>query len=313
MSVKCDNCENTFNKNDNKVKCSFCDAVFHSECVTQLTPSLTRTVLETIKKTSGSLTFKCNKCIKSRSMPSDCVSSKLDNLEKYMQEISSQLSNIHKDFANDKKRHENFEKVVVTKINKLEDENNFLRKQLNRSDIIINGLPSKTNNVNLYFIVIEVAKYLGIKLKLSDINFCTWIGKRAAVLVKFNNILTRDIIMKNYRLNFDLTLKKIWPTEEVDSRIYLNDHHTPLVSKFRYYCRKLVINKKILKYEMINWDKPRAKIFLLNGNQEEGDLDYVMKLNLFESSINETGNLEVNKANNCTQQDVRTNPDVNNI
>lgn len=63
---------------------------------------------------------------------------------------------------------------------------------------------------------------------------------------------------------------------------------------------------------MINWDKPRAKIYFLNGNQEEGDLDYIMKLNLFESSINETENLEVNNANNCTQ-DVRTNPDVNNI
>lgn len=196
-----------------------------------------------------------------------------------MLEITAQLTEIKKDLASNMIRNENFEKTVTSKIKRLEADNNYLRKQMNRADIIITGLPSTTANTHLYFVVIDLAKVLGVEIELSHINFCTWIGKKSGVLVKFNNVLIRDLILKSYRINYDLTLKQIMPTEKEDSRVYLNDHHTPIVSKFRYYCRKLV-GKKIRKFEMVNWDIPCAKFYFLDGKHEEGDLEYVVKLNM---------------------------------
>lgn len=50
MDGKCDHCDKNFNKNDSRMRCAFCDSLFHPECATILTPSLTRTVLESVKK-----------------------------------------------------------------------------------------------------------------------------------------------------------------------------------------------------------------------------------------------------------------------
>ncbi|KNC20768.1 hypothetical protein FF38_00082 [Lucilia cuprina] len=214
MTQRCDHCNKCFNKTEVRVKCDFCDVYFHQECATQLNPSLTKTALDTIM-----------------------LNSKLDNLEKYMREITTQLMEIKKDLSHSVNRNENFEKIINTKINKLEEENNGLRRQMNRADIIITGLPQTIPNEKLYSTVIDLAKALGLEITTSDLYLCSWIGKKSSVLVKFNSVLTRDSLMINYRANYDLKLNQIMSTENVQSRVYINAHHTPLVSKFRYYCR----------------------------------------------------------------------------
>lgn len=84
--------------------------------------------------------------------------------------------------------------------------------------------------------------------------------------------------MKSYRNKYDLKLNEVIPVMKEHSRIYINDHHTPLVSKFRYDCRKLIKNKVIQRFEMLNWDIPRAKFYHHDGKEDEGDLKYVIKL-----------------------------------
>lgn len=168
MSKKCGHCENTFAKNDVCLECDYCGSSFHSKCATLLTPSLTKGVVDTVKKTGGNLIYKCNNCVTGRNTKSDGLTSKLDNLEKYMQDISAQLVGIKKDLCSSMSRNDTLEKVVNLKIKKLEADNNNLRKQMNRSDIIISGLPSTITNDNLYSYVVDLAKALGVNITLPD-------------------------------------------------------------------------------------------------------------------------------------------------
>lgn len=111
------------------------------------------------------------------------------------------------------------------------------------------------------------------------------------------------MIMKSYRSKYDLTLKKIIPTEKEDPRVFLNDHHTPIVSKFRYYCRKLIKDKKIQKFEMMNWDNPRAKVVFFDGKEEEGDFDFIIKIHTTMRGSKEMGETATATEQACVQHD----------
>lgn len=291
MTQKCDHCSKSINKSDGRIKCDACDSLFHHDCAMQLTPTLTKTVLEVLKKTGGSLIYKCNTCLTSKGTKSDNLNNKLDNLEKYMREITVQLMDIKKDLTNSINRNENFEKVVNSKIKRLEAENNNIRRQMNRADLIITGLPQTIpNDEKLYETIVDLAKALGAEISLSDLHFCSWIGKKSAILVKFNNVLKRDLIMKTYRSSYDLKLNQVILTEKEHSRVYINDHHTPLISKFRFYCRKLVKDKKIERYIMLNWDIPRARIVYVDGKEQEVDMEYLAKLYMGISKVKDKEN-----------------------
>lgn len=226
-----------------------------------------------INKNKGTtFIYGCQKCHERSTVNS--FTAKLEPLEKQINDLSnlikneiiSQLSGIRIDLEKSWAHNKLFEAETNDKLQKLEMENNSIRKQLNRGDILVNGLPSYISKEDLYVIAESIGKSYEIAISEYDLNMCTWIKKKACVLIKFNNIRKRDDIMKNYRAKYDLKLNQIMSTD-IESRVYLSDHYTPMADKLRYACRKKLKSGEIKKFRIQNRDMPTAYVFLNDGKE----------------------------------------------
>lgn len=242
-------------------------------------------MLEEISKSNGWLVFRCEKCyneppenflnirhIKEVLSRLTSLENQIHNLnEKVASDVVGQLFDIKNDIINCTTKIAKLENETNTKILMLEKENNYLHKQMNRSDKIIRGIPEfGISNESIISVVINIGKKYINSLDDRDIQFCTFINKRRAVLLKLNNINKRDSIMMQYRAelkNKDSTYLKISDIMETDinSRIYLDDNYTPLESKLRYVCRDLKRNNVINRYKIMFKKDYQVIVFLKDG------------------------------------------------
>lgn len=274
MALTCGICSTSCKKTES-IMCTLCNTFQHYNCVIKQNPAMAQSMKDTIAKTKSGFSFGCQNCMNKTS--TNTFESKFNALEKQLQDltnfmkenITSQLSEIKTDLVKSLTHSKSFEMETASKLNKLENDNNNLRKQLNRPDIIVTGIPSENiETAELYQMAISIAQSCGVNLSEFDVNFCTWIRKKTAILIKLNNVLKRDTIMKNYRANYNLKLNQVINTT-VESRVFLNDHYVPVVAKLHYICRQKVKNNEIKRYKVINSDPIKVKLVYKNDKEVE--------------------------------------------
>lgn len=279
IKMKCSVCKKDCSRSN--IKCALCNHSFHVECAPNNIPHMTVAMVEIIKKSQGAIIFRCGECnsVPPAAIAPDTdaghVAAKLDGLEAKIEQISKllsdnvlpQLSSIKSDIENCVSRVEKFEKCTQENVEKLIIENNFLRKQLNRGDILISGLPVTLNIDELYSVVYKVGAVFGVELQPYDINFCSWVRNKKVVLVKFNSIRKRDELAAKYFKTKNLQLNQIMDTD-IEKRVFINDHLTPMAATLQYLCRKLQKEKKITKYHIKNTHIPEAKILIADGSDK---------------------------------------------
>lgn len=273
------------------VKCIMCSHSYHVECAPDNIPNMTVAMVEFIRTSNGAIVFRCGRCISAPStgISDDAgvnhVAAKLDSLEEKIEQISKllsdnilpQLSSIKKDIENCVSRVEKFEKCTNEKMEKLMVENNFLRKQLNRGDILISGFPSTLSMNELYNAIHKVGAVFDVDLQPNDINHCTYVRNKKVVLVKFNSIRKRDELTAKYFKNKNLQLNQVLDTD-IQSRLFINDHLTPIAANLQYICRKLQKDKKITKYYVKNTQMPEVKIVCADGSEKNVRYDEISNI-----------------------------------
>lgn len=281
--MKCYECEKDCSRSN--IVCGLCGHMFHISCAPKGIPNMTAALIETIKKSQGALLYRCGQCFNLPSQNTsgqDNVGAKLEALETKIEKVSKllmdnvlpQLNSIKSDIENCLSRIETFEKGTNSKIDKLVVENNHIRKQLNRCDILVSGLPKTLTNDGLYEVVDKIGNVLDVKLEPYDIHLCTWIRNKKVLLVKFNSVRKRDKIFSNYIKTKNLQLNHVINTD-IEARVYINEHLTPIAANMQYFCRKLLKEKKITKYFIKNSSVPEVKLVLANGSEKNVRFDQI--------------------------------------
>lgn len=231
----------------------------------------------------------------------DSVKKALDAMMDLKQEISSCVKELKSDIVNCSKLINHVESSTTVKITQLEIENNMLHRKFNRADFIINGLPN--NLIDLSSVIFDLGSFYKIPIVVRDINHVCYINSKRSVLVKLNSVSLRDAIMREYfktlksrpLLISDLVPindvarqdDHMAPTQEnqndithqndkrdtlrINKRVFLNDHYPPAAGKLNALCKKLLKDKIIIKFTVVNADKPFAKLTMSDGKVRERD------------------------------------------
>lgn len=277
LSCGLQSCSKNITKTQGSISCILCCKWFHAACV-----GVNAEQLAVLAKGKGTLGHVCDSCKAVRVEPDvgtfreDLriglldIQTKFDAiLSEVKQELNSKFTELRKDIDSCNKLIEFIDNSTAKKIKFLEEQNEVLLKRNNRNDILINGLPKYQENI--YDIVMKIFKELEVNIELNDIINCHFINNGNTVLVKVNNVRKRDLAMMNYFKSRRLSLSS-FVTTDINKRIYLNDHHTPKVGRLLFECRKLRKQQKILKFRLINADKPKIKVTLTNNDIKIMDL-----------------------------------------
>ncbi|KAI8114869.1 hypothetical protein CVS40_12799 [Lucilia cuprina] len=290
--VQCPICHTNITKTNPSIGCGSCGLYFHNKCA-----GVTEQLLNAVRKNISK--FLCNDCKKGIGVGENTnndiikrmeeikisienkiedtkvnIEHRMDNgflnletkvvqmVNDFRKEVNTEIANIKSDVANCYSCVKNADKAYENKYHQLQYKNNMLERRLNRSDILISGLNCTIEKIREN--TIKIAKFVGVDISLSDINHCCYIKHRKYFIVKLNSVQLRDTIMKNYHKSEPLLLNKIIGGT-IESRIYLNDNLSPASGKLNYLCRKLLSEKKIKKFYLLNMDNPKAKILMLDG------------------------------------------------
>lgn len=152
----------------------------------------------------------------------------------------------------------------------LENKNEVMQRRFNRADIIINGLPR--TQIQLREVIFKICKVLNVSIVDHDLCVCTFINNRKSVLVKFNSVIKRDLVLRSYFKKRSLRLSEIMDND-IQSSVFLNDHLTEKGSKLFNLCRKLRKEDTIAKFRMLYSDIPRVKIHFKNNTEKIFELE----------------------------------------
>lgn len=296
-TTQCSICKKNITKTQPTIQCSSCSNWFHLPCVGVSEKSFAALV------DTPNLYFKCRSdCSKSATNDDDdsigndirSIHDKIDRIlrkiddekkelnakldlaiNNFRTELSSTASTLHADISSCNNAVAAIEASSHSKFSQLEIENNCLHRRLNRSDIVINGLPPGLNN--LHECMSNIASYYDVALSKGDINNIFYINQSRSVVVKLNSVHTRDFIMKEYFKRKTLNLANVIGGE-ISSRVYLNDHLSPACSKLNLLAKRLLKQKKILKFWLPHSDKPVVHLTCLDGSQVVHDYSQCLKL-----------------------------------
>lgn len=295
-SLICPICKKVLNKSGYRIGCvGGCKNYFHPKCIN---------VSDDDVKANKCMPFNCSTCVAKQKSSHDIdevfnnISDKMkehisEQTQKCLKDLEAIVDNVMKEF-----RIELLDKLRIVKdeVKELKEKllhvecqnkdlrgiaedcknqlaaaerhNSIVQRRLNRADILINGLPRSI--ADLRQPVVKIAEICNVYLNPTDIQHCCYIYGGKSVLVKFNSIHTRDTIMANFFRLFSIRLNDVLDTD-VQSRIYLNDHLTPLAYKLVNICRRLRERKAINKYVLINGDVPKVRLTLTNGQENVSD------------------------------------------
>lgn len=182
-------------------------------------------------------------------------------------EMGTCLSRMKKDIIDCSKLIDHIDKSTNAKVTALETENNILHRRLNRGDIVISGMPEGLTD--LVDPVVALGKVYDVQVCASDINHVCYMNNRKQILLKFNNVMTRDRIMSEYFKTRSLKICDLISDSrfggDLVNRVYLNDHYSPSASKLNGLCRKLLRGKIINRFKILHSDRLRAKLTLPDG------------------------------------------------
>ncbi|KNC24377.1 hypothetical protein FF38_09742 [Lucilia cuprina] len=163
-------------------------------------------------------------------------------LSDFKKETSTCINQMKSDIVACSKLINNIDISTTSKLMALETEINVLHHRLNRSDVVISGLPSGLND--LTSAVVSLYSYFQINASAYDIHHVCYMNHKNLVLVKFNNAGIRDSLMKEY---------------------------------FKTRSLKFLV-KIISKFKILNMDKPKAKLTMSSGNDVVYDVGECAKL-----------------------------------
>lgn len=192
-----------------------------------------------------------------------------EDFEKFTNNHSEDNSDCVKDLKSDLKNCYRMVKHVDDatnqKMHTLEIQNSIFQRRLNRSDIIIKGLPKSIKNLRKP--IVKVASLCGVRLYYSDIQHCTYFAGGKSVLVKFNSVQIRDTIMINYRKNISIKVNDVIGGAG-NTDVFLNDHLTSAAKELIAVCKNLRTSNIIRKYTYKNYDIPKVKVVMSDGSIE---------------------------------------------
>lgn len=273
-TTKCKSCSDSITKSQGSVMCRICSQWLHSSCA-----NLSEKDLQSLRAIKANL-FICTSC-----------EPKLHNNDKNDSGIANEFRNLNKkmdDFINNNKTELTSIKASLddiksemssclteiksdiaecgSKVSNLEVENNVLHRRLNRADIVVSGLPAGLNN--LISPVVALGSFYKIAVTSQDVNHVCYMNNRRQILVKFNSVFLRDSIMKEYFKTRALKVGDIIEGDgnDIDNRVYLNDHFSPAAAQLNVVCRKLLRQRIVTKFTILNADRLKAKLTLPNGN-----------------------------------------------
>lgn len=298
---KCGVCDESVGKK-NSIQCDVCSIWVHQSCTV-----LSDQELDVIGKHTF-LKFVCADCESNNGLSKQvgddisALNKKFDDMVSKAQEettsvknalaeavvqikseMNSILSEMRSEVADCNKHIHSVDDKLSGKILALQIENHVLYKRMNRTNIIIRGLPPGLPD--LVAAVVALGAFFNIPVAGHDINHVCYINNKRLILVVFNSVLLRDNIMREYfktrTLRRSNIIDEILSTNDepagadpnvggkITDRVYLNDHFSPAASKLNASCRKLLHDKVILKYKLYNNDKLRADLTLPSGKMVE--------------------------------------------
>lgn len=266
---KCPVCEANVTKSQFSVGCAKCGVYYHQKCA-KVSEELFALIEKNLEK------FICEDC-SPKSCTNDAIMREILKVQKYIQRMDGKFDNLERkvnEFQADLEKVKinlklcsnlvkKVEKSSNDSVKKLLAKANVYERRINRADILINGLPNKVEDCRKH--MQKIGELVGVNLNPMDINHCCFIKKRSCMLVKFNNVQLRDNLMKNYFKKQPLKLNQIIGGD-IESRVYLNDNLSPASSKLQYLCRRLLKERKIHKFQLLNMDSPKAKITKPDGS-----------------------------------------------
>lgn len=300
-AAKCGTCKKNVTKSDAGIECDSCKIWFHTTCAN------ISDELYTVLGNNNNISFNCTFCIANPNANVDnaimrqymdelgnkitanfnSFTAEMRNEQQGLKElIESSISDIRSDLTSSLKEFQINLELCNASIKKVESdtkecfsslelENHKIQRRINRADIIVTGLPS--GMTHLLDPVLTICEHYKITADARDINHCLYIQQGNSLLVKFNNVHTRDMIMKAYFKNPKLQLRNVIGTE-LDSRVYLNDNLTSVCIKLQMLCRNLRKEKKISWFRILNRDIPLAKIKFPDGTEKQLDFLKCSKL-----------------------------------
>lgn len=272
--ILCQKCKKDIGKSGS-IQCKSCVLWFHLPCA-----GVDEQFVALSSKNSG-VSYKCKDCC-DKPNSFNLLNTKLDNLSVQIssnndaidKKLESIVVNIRGEFVSRFERLEeevaNFNALVKgvdagvdVKLKKLEEENNTLHHRLNRTDVVVSGLPKDISN--LEETIKNLCRFYGISVDDRDIQHVCYMNRKQSVLVKFCNVFIRDKLMAEYHKTRSLKLGDV-DRSGISTRVFLNDHFGPMASKINFICRQLLKKNKIKKFKIYNADKPKVSITYPNGS-----------------------------------------------
>lgn len=281
--VKCKSCEESITKTRSSILCKACKCWFHMSCagIDEQYLGVLRSVkafayicascepnLSENCSTSGvidkinSLNEKLDRFVLSYESQQSALKTVLEDIKN---EVSSCVSEMRSDIQKCAENVQRVERSAATKFVALENEDNILHKRLNRSDILIGGLPEGLEDLEAP--VIAIGSFFKVEITSLDINQVCYINRKKQVLVKFNKVSKRDCLMREYFKTRNLKVSDVLDVacSDLSNRVYLNDHFTPAAAHLNAICKKLRQRKVITKFKVLNTDKLRAWLMFTDG------------------------------------------------
>lgn len=172
------------------------------------------------------------------------------------------------------------DKAADRRMASLERHNNILQRRMNRSNIVIVGLPKNIKDLRQH--ILKICLLCKVEVSCKEIQHCTYFASGKKVLVKFNSVQVRDEVMINYHKNRNLKLKDVIGGA-LQSDVYLNDHLTDSARTLIAVCRKLKEKNKIAKYTYKNYDVPKVRVKMMDNSEKT--LIYEQCLELLDDNV----------------------------
>lgn len=287
-TYKCGTCGLGLGKTTGRVSCKSCGIWYHSECV-----KVPDSTLKTLKEVK-SVYFICEKCADAPGSSSELfnmetrlrdeivgINNKIENLiqrkeddlndikkafsdamSEFKTEMLSFRKELQSDIINCSKLIKHVDSSTSSKIAALEDENNLLHKRINRADIVVNGLPSGLDD--LCDVAVKIFAHYNIIISKNDIYHVCYMYNHKSILIKLNSVILRDSLMNEYYKTRMLKIGDVLDNE-IDHRVYLNDHFSPAAGRLNSLCRRLLRLKIISKFKILNMDKLKVKVTMPDG------------------------------------------------
>lgn len=222
------------------VQCSKCFRCFHCGC-TKVESKITR-----------NFKWCCVQCNESNAIL-ELLNTQKNDISKLM-EFANKVDKLSEDLS---VLRDGIPSMISKEVNEVLSSDRIMNQMNNNSknetkkDILISGLPTSIkDSLELSNLIIKACSILGVDITLNDIFNCHWLGDKKNVIIKFNSLLIRDMVMKKYFQSKNLLLSQLLQGYNCESRVYFNNNYPTNTRRLLLYSRKLKKLKLIQDFKM---------------------------------------------------------------